>query len=268
MTVVNQIFDAFYTRLVLRDVFGKAFPGLIVLLAIDASYEWNIRCMISYASLLEVGGLVAASWILGLTVQSLGEVRNKGIGRLIYDLPPLVHEKSQESSNIKKRGLSIPVERTLRTLFRQNTSKPEDSDQRIQYERFVVIKEACGNTYVAIMLCAAVHTMSYTYDHVIISGLTIMDRIQAILMDLADNGPLLILGLVTVWALRIMHIKHVERQYEHVLSVLDGKNIDYPPHKDTMPRPNPPWFWVGIPIFYSVVGFLGVFLGWLSRFGG
>ncbi|MCH7761148.1 hypothetical protein IIA15_07100 [candidate division TA06 bacterium] len=277
MAVVNQIFDAFYTRLVLRDIFGKVFPGLVVLLAFgewfkptDELLEW-----LHDLSLIQAAALVAASWIAGFVVQSLGELRGEGIGRLIHYMPRLEHEQNRQRNNAEsEKGKTeggwddtIQVARTLRTLFREHTSGARDADQRMQYERFVVIKEACGNSYVAVMTYAAIKLLFFWFNIFAEKDCSAdsVARWKSGMPDLLSLSPIIVLAVVAITALRVMHIKHVHRQYEHVVSVLQTKNVPYPPHTEGVPPANPLWFWVGIPVFYLVVVLLGSFLGWLSR---
>ena len=78
MDKLGDIFNAFYTQFILRDVLGKIMPGLILVLVISTGFfnkpSEIIKCL-SNLSLMLWLVILGAAWLAGLAVQSFGELR-------------------------------------------------------------------------------------------------------------------------------------------------------------------------------------------------
>ena len=141
MENLRGLFDALYDRLVLRDFFGKIVPGLVLLSTIYFCFaRWqkvpsSIGCIENIPSFawLAIFGL---AWMLTFSVQAFGESCGKTYKRqLIHYYPP------EEFDNDKKF-----------LEFKGKFNEVAYPDEKRQMERFVVIKEACGNGYVTILI--------------------------------------------------------------------------------------------------------------------
>lgn len=127
MSDLGPLFQSFYTHFVLRDLFGKAGPGAVLLGTIVVSFS-------SFSSALDLAGkaslgawiaFVAVAWLIGLSLQGLGE---------------LLHFFRYYPKNITQATWEDKVVR-----FRKVASPAQTQD----FERFAVIKEACGNAALA-----------------------------------------------------------------------------------------------------------------------
>lgn len=160
---------------------------------------------------------IAAAWVVGFIVQGLGEARSeRQWGRLIY-YGPIMHWKEGHKQK-------WPPGRTLRAAFRAYTASPEDADQRLQYERFVVIKEACGNMAVAIV---AVFTIRTLFTMFAIAGTSCLPRVKVTMTLTAATSaiPYFVIGAIALGTLHVMNVKHAIRQFEHLTAVLELKGV-------------------------------------------
>lgn len=183
-----NIFDAFYTRFVLRDFFGKIIPGLILLCVVVGSIV-ELETLAAQATSLSFWVWVfvlGIAWITAFAIQSLGEFL-----KLIRYYKVTVSESQWTD---------------LTRAFREH---PNYYSHQQRYERLVVIKEACGNSYVALMLSGV-----WLFVHRVVQ-----DGTQAI-SDLVGNVDLVILIVLLILLLRRMHFVHVNRQHNLLESVL------------------------------------------------
>ncbi len=195
----DKLIDALYTNLILRDVFGKIGPGFIVLITLVVALEpptSPYKDAYDFFAGLPTGGWVAVlatAWIIGFAVQSIGEIPLCG-RHLIRYFPKDVEEKDW---------------RKMTATFR---SRSDHGRHKLGYERLVVIKEACGNTYVALSLATALFTADYLLEK--------NNKIQP-LDDLVQGLPVYVLDALIILSLARMHFAHVERQHNFLKSVLD-----------------------------------------------
>src|SRR3989338_2411328 len=122
------LFDALYSRLLLRDVFGKILPGMVVIFSILASFYsvTQIKTLLLEMNFWLWLILLGAAWISAFAVQSLGEF----LKVIRY------HNKNTHKEFYKERY--------------EFNKCVNSSEERLQLERLVVIKEACGNGYLAL----------------------------------------------------------------------------------------------------------------------
>ncbi len=133
---MSDIVSGFYDRLVLRDLLGKVVPGSVVSLAAYAACLSSGQSPV--ATVLHLGQtplglwlvLVTVGWFVGFALQATGET----LGIIRY----------------YPRQLASP-EFTRRLVDLSEAS----AQVRQGYERFVVVKEACGNAAVAIVVACA-----------------------------------------------------------------------------------------------------------------
>lgn len=181
MGELTTLFDAFYNRFVLRDLFGKIIPGAIILFAISiiviGSPERILCCLISFSFWLWII-LISLSWISGIAVQSVGETI-----KWIRYFPKWKDDK-------KKEKLDLDTWYDMYNEFLNKVSLPE----RAQHERYIVIMEVSGNGSVAFLISLFL---------LVSNGLIKSFLIIAIV-------------LVLIFFLFFMHRKNVKRQYKYL----------------------------------------------------
>src|SRR5271157_638546 len=70
------MFDAFYQRFLLRDLFGRVIPGLAVILVLGVT-AGGITATLNLINMLSVGEwlvVIGFGWIAGFAIVSLGEI--------------------------------------------------------------------------------------------------------------------------------------------------------------------------------------------------
>lgn len=135
-----SLFDAFYYRFVLRDVMAKIAPGTIVLLTISLVINNSVKELVGYIRDIPFWLwviLIALAWITGIAIQAIGELSGKLVGCIRYY--PKYVKKSNENKS-KKESITFETWHKKRNYFLNNAPHSE----RIEYERYVVITEACG----------------------------------------------------------------------------------------------------------------------------
>lgn len=143
MNSLGDLFDAFYDRFLLRDLFGKAVPGSVVLLTLATEGRWeelgNTLWQLSELDLATQLLLLGVAWIVGLAVQELSH-------RLARSFPPLSWIGSRlwpERYDCNKKRYA------LREGLKENDSDPSDA------ERLAVLKESTGTTSLAVLISLA-----------------------------------------------------------------------------------------------------------------
>ena len=204
MKELTNFFDAFYSRFVLRDLMAKIGPGSITLAAIGIILSGASDVYIASIISMSFWGwiiFIAIAWLIGFSIQGLGEI-----------LKIIRYYPRYEDSNKKKK---LELNRWYRILndFRNNATKIDDQ----QNERLVIIKEACGNGSLSLLLSSYLLIMHYLIKS-IVSGENILERfIQSILPIL----PILGLIPILIISLYYMHIQHINRQYRHMIACLE-----------------------------------------------
>ena len=132
MEAAQAIISSLYTNFLLRDFAGKIVPGGIVLLS-TATLFWRpsqIAKFVEKAPIVVIVFLVGISWTLMFGLQSVAE--RVGLWRYFPDGNPdkFIHNQ-------------IKIARFLRIAC---------AEEKFQYERFVAIKEACGNLFFACLV--------------------------------------------------------------------------------------------------------------------
>ena len=72
-----SLFDSFYSRFVLRDLFGKITPGAIFLIILFLSIisPTDALASIKYFNVWILIIFIAISWLIGIAIQSVGDSR-------------------------------------------------------------------------------------------------------------------------------------------------------------------------------------------------
>ncbi|MGB0721642.1 MAG: hypothetical protein ACPGU7_04520 [Gammaproteobacteria bacterium] len=183
MSDLTGLFDALYSKLLLRDFFGKVVPGAVVICALgfvvvgSAEVERFVQSAGFWPGLVILG----FAWLIGFAVQAFGEV-TKLIGYHDYETGALFYKR--------------------RKLFIEHT----DAREHQQLERLVVIKEACGNGYVALLLGGVLVSL----DFVVTSGLS-----STVLLASA-HWHAIVFFVVLIAALAKMHRIQIKRQTEYM----------------------------------------------------
>lgn len=148
----QAVFRNLYTGFLLRDFFGKIVPGILFFFSI-ASMFWSpsellkgIKKEVPLLAIVLIGGF---AWTVTLGTQSLAE----GLGIWHYfpvcSAPPAVSPVSFWH-NLYYGGNENVFEACTAMVDKFQIDATEDEKQ--QYERFVVIKEACGNLFICGLL--------------------------------------------------------------------------------------------------------------------
>ncbi len=179
------IVEAFYARFILRDLLAKITPGSIVLLAMAKNIAINdvLISLISNFSFVFGVLIISISWIVGFGIQGLGEKL-----KLIK-----YHENEEAQENYSK------------------FLKYGDKDQQKDVERVVVIKETCGNSYIALIIMFIINLCYMVMDENYVSLKEILFK----------NFPNLIILIILIYSLRYMHFEHVKRQNKVVINKLE-----------------------------------------------
>jgi len=188
MSDLTSLFDALYTRLLLRDFFGKIVPGSFIILAIVISLPpysdlyFRDGKMLRVHVILALAIFLGVAWIIAFAVQAFGETF-----KLIK-----WHGEKTDREFLKKR-----VDFGRRASCRESQ----------QLERLIVIKEACGNGFLSLLLGVLI-LISDTW------------RERDLWEALKPQLHVLIFILVIIVFLFIMHRKHITRQTDYMNTVL------------------------------------------------
>lgn len=199
MNDIVTIFDAFYSKFVLRDFLAKIVPGLILLASIAISLAPSISFIITYVVSMSFWCWIAIfgmAWIASFAVQSFAEK----YGFIRY-YPEELDETRYYNEQITFSEISSILEKQI-------------------VERFKVIKEACGNSYVTLSIALILLAMDRILD-TLSSGVPLLPRIYS---DLLNIGDVSIILLGTIYFLHKMHFIHVNREYNYMIQVIESYN--------------------------------------------
>jgi len=216
----DTAFDAFYEKLVLRDFFGKIIPGLFVLVAAVTPHIESLEAWadLSLWSWLYLAG---AGWILGFAAQWMGEltsiVRCYPRALEFRDWFMILAEDDQlrNLSGDRSWGRRSPEagDRNWRKLDR-DFKHVATSLQRQGCERYAVIKEACGNGCVCLLLATIMWFANSLIEK------------KSEFLQVGTTWSTVGLSLILALALWRMHRIHVDRQFKHMITVVEPKQED------------------------------------------
>ncbi len=185
MSDLSNLFNALYSQFVLRDFFGKIVPGFLLIMSIAISLtslrETNeyLKSMSGWMWVL-TGGI---SWIGGFMIQSFGESVK------LFRIFP------------KTLSFSDFFRKLIRFEMLSKTIQVGQGD----LERLVVIKEACGNSYIALIIASLILLLNALFNK---SQTIVINSFQLILIACTI--------LFSIYFLRRMHFEHTERQNMYV----------------------------------------------------
>jgi len=185
MAEFSSFFEALYNNFLLRDLFAKIVPGSIVLSAIV--YRSDLGEELA-ALTGPIGGpavllLAGMSWVAGYAVQNIGE-----------KLRVIQHHPKRYDDGDARYAARIAFSRVATPSERQ------------QVERYAIIKEAAGNSAMAILMSLAV-----VPPRVLVSSEFTIDR--ALILQ---GGLLALIAVALVRANR----SHARKQYRYIDSVV------------------------------------------------
>jgi len=171
---------------------GKIIPGIFFILTIsviitdliiiDSSSIIFIKENLVKFSLWYWIVVFGIAWITGISIQGIAEKL-----KLIRYYPKYFNKE-------KKLALTQNQWHEMYIHFKNNASDDEKKD----FERMVVIKEACGNSYVSLLISLFIISLYYY---------------PTFLKDLIIYLPLIVIAIIIILSLCIFHFTHVERQY-------------------------------------------------------
>jgi hypothetical protein len=186
-----ELFDAFYSKMILRDFFGKIVPWLIVLSTVAVCIWWE---EISLSDLTKILGSVSvlgwltvfgAAWITGISIQCFGESfpprcpKKRLLGYFPAEIP---NSKAFFESWVNFRDIASP-------------------QVLVDAERFVVIKEVCGNASVSLAI-----SLSFVIVYILLHYL----HYRMVAREWRTIIPILFLWISLIHYLRKMHLIHVK----------------------------------------------------------
>ncbi|MEW6324478.1 MAG: hypothetical protein AB1515_03730 [Nitrospirota bacterium] len=168
-------------------------PGMILIVSISivTFSPDDVWKFIQNASFLPIVLLVGFAWIVAFAVQAIGETT----GLICY--------------HTYKTNADFYVRRHQ---FLQRTSVPEHQ----QLERLVVIKEACGNGYLALGLSALLLSLNAL----------VTDDVCAVPDIIKLHWPVILFVVGLIIFLAKMHFIHVRRQDKYMNAILNASNSD------------------------------------------
>lgn len=191
MSEVSNIIDSLYSKLLLRDVFGKIVPGIIVILTIAVSLS-SLSVVIDF---LKGAGfalwtlLIGAAWVVAFSVQSFGEF----CGLIRY------HRKEIQLKEYYK--------------LRHQFNSLADDRERMQLERIIVIKEACGNGYAALALSLLILFADIWVES---------PSIQVVVNSVSGTYHVLVFCVGIILFLGRMHFVHIDRTETYMNAIIES----------------------------------------------
>lgn len=178
------------------DIFAKVLPGLIVIFALVislSSIEEAYR-RISCLSQGEWFAVIVIAWIVGYAVQSIGEFTHL----------------------IRYHPKCVTTEEWYKQMAKFRSSNTYEA-YKLAFYRLGLVKEACDNTYVALILAIV---------WIVVSSAMECNLAQIRLTNInADERRILVFIVFLILSLRRMHHVNVDRQYKYLQAslTLEGK---------------------------------------------
>ena len=189
---LRSLFQAIYDRFIIRDVFGKVVGASIILFSVSAALTSlsDIIALLSNMTFVHWGLTFGLAWVTSFVLQGLGE----SMGVLKVSPPPFTREQFHTDFIDFQRLCS--------------------DDERAHAERLLVIKEAAGNTCMALFLVVP-----------LVPTLLVMRivRNSSGPLDLLEHwfplAPILVLSMVAGLSLRKVHVEHLTRYGAYVARI-------------------------------------------------
>lgn len=203
MEGLAPLFSELYNKFLLRDFVGKIVPGAVLLFSIGslALPTPRLRLWLSHRTLGWVAIVAGIAWTLTLGLQSAGEWAG------LWDYFPRSTSEIVTVAPDSFRTATLRVDQFLATAT---------DGQKLQYERFVVIKEACGNLFLAICLALPCWVVIALVGNAPFRK----PRATSGLLKVRHNASVavrsvtaILTGIVLAMGLYRMHRQHVDRQW-------------------------------------------------------
>jgi hypothetical protein len=182
---MGGVFDGLYSRFILRDFFGKIVPGAIPVMVLYYTLGTNQSFSVKDIPLEVWVLLYGVSWITGFAIQSIGEWLHDHCEKLGIRYHTQQTEELFYDLRIKACASAAPFERQ-------------------EIERTIVIKEATGNTSIAILV-SLIFWMLWILWRILSNELCWRQILW-------PNGPIFFLLLGGFLSLARMHTECVGRQ--------------------------------------------------------
>lgn len=203
MADLEQLADTLYSRFILRDFVGKVVPGALLTVSTLQSVTFPHSLLDNLSSLPAAIwlALLGFCWIAGFIVQWLGAI----LGTRSY---PHIGDKIPGTSarHTKANTPASDVEFHRAVLKYRHLGSQETQ----QLERFTVIKEACGNGYVSLILASAVCLAAAMWT---VRHLGFVGSIEWLTSGITSFWPGLVILVVSIVALWRVHREHVEKEW-------------------------------------------------------
>ena len=223
MSDLKDLFEAFYGKLILRDFFAKIVPGALLLtcLMYPSIPPREFITSVSASVWLWIF-FVGLAWSAGFGVQAFGEIYGfiRYYPKILEKMDwKQIRAKYPTLKNLDGKNVEGEFDREIGdTNFQEFLDDfdraPKNPAQTQQRERFVVIKEACGNTYLALMI----GLIKVELDNVIL--MMTSSSIKFTWSETFTHSPSMILVAALVYYLYKMHLIHVDRQFRHMMKIL------------------------------------------------
>jgi hypothetical protein len=140
---ISLLFDSFYNKFILRDIFAKITPGIIVIFTALYLFQGSIHGIVCFLKHLSVWQwfLLPLAWIMGFFLQHLGLMST-----WLTD-PTYALSKSEDDKN----KLAERFDKKVRISIK------DDKEYCKLLERAIIIKEACGNASMALIFAGVVY---------------------------------------------------------------------------------------------------------------
>lgn len=150
MEGLPQLFSDLYNKFLLRDFFGKIVPGSLLLAAMTCMYLQPIRVYfgVMKARVPIIALLIGLAWTTTLGLQRASEI--VGVWQYFPDIAPFEENIGDKiCDTLQNEGEMQFCKHTMRTAVFFRCAK---EGEKLQYERFVIIKEATGNLFASFVL--------------------------------------------------------------------------------------------------------------------
>jgi hypothetical protein len=193
---MEKLLDALYDRLILRDAFGKVLPGLVWLSAlVIAAWGFNVgQRIVMNVDWLRGLTLIGAGWVMGFAVQS--------VGKLLW---PWRLETFPPGAFADEDDYSVKL-----VAFHKKAS--EHNEQ--QLERFITVKDATGNSYVAGLLASATLLADWITER--LTGISTYPPALSLSSAIVPFA----FSLLAIYGLRRQHLRSSGHQARHIKAVL------------------------------------------------
>jgi hypothetical protein len=218
MELWQAVFRNFYTGFLLRDFAGKIVPGMLLLFSVCTIYYDPKKLFQSVSKDLPIYVIIflaGFSWTITLGTQSLAD--GLGIWHYFPDAGQIAAGESPKIGfwrNLLSRGDDSAFDKDTLDVDEFQSKASEDEEQ--QYERFVVIKEACGNLFISMLLSVP----AVLFGHFRRTSLRAKDHSHPRFIRLSGilAGTYLLLVMV---GLHRMQAQHVHRQYQFAKDLIE-----------------------------------------------